>query len=164
MNTEAQTLAHLIGKTRELTQLYFDILKDADWYRTFDVNGTTLNHPFWIMAHLAVTQNYLLLRSTGGEVVKIPWARQFGLGSILPAKADCPPMNEVKETFDTIHNKSVNHIHSLNADILDNTNTTGFQFLGEDSIRSVIVHAIRHEGTHAGHLGWLCKLHGLKTI
>jgi hypothetical protein len=164
MTTEPQTLAHIVDKTREMTRLYMRVLQGVDWHQTFTVDGKTLNSPFWIMAHLAATQNFLLLRSTGGETIKIPWARQFGMGSTQSSKEDSPPIEEVKNTFDMIHSKSVEHIQSMDATKLDLPTINGFSFLGEDSIRAVIVHSIRHEGTHAGHLGWLCKLHGLKTI
>jgi len=164
MNNESAILAHVMNKTRELTGIYLNILKGVDVHKTFMQGDKSLNSVFWIMAHLPVTENFLLLRSTGGEHVKIPWARQFGLGSVPIAKEDCPPLDEVKAVFEDVHTKSIRHIAGLDTSFLDQTNTTGFEFFGENSVRSVIIHAIRHEGTHAGHLGWLCKLHGLKTI
>ncbi len=164
MTTEASVLAHVMDKTRQLTIIYLNLLQQTDFYRVFEADGKKLNNVFWIMAHLAVTENFLLLRSTGGESPKIPWARQFGLGSVPIAKEECPPMDEVAGVFSDIHQKSVRHIATLEDSFLDQDNTTGFEFAGEKSVRSIIVHAIRHEGTHAGHLGWLCKLNGIKTL
>ena len=164
MTTEAAILSNVMDKTRQLTGLYLNLLQNTDLHRVFELDGKSLNSPFWIMAHLSVTENFLLLRSTGGEMVKIPWARQFGLGSVPPAKEDCPPMDEIASVFKEIHQKSIKHIAALKDNFLDAENTTGFEFLGEKTVRSVIIHAIRHEGTHAGHLGWLCKLQGIKTI
>jgi len=164
MTTEASILAHVMDKTRQLTGIYLSLLQQTDVHKVFEVDGKKLNSVFWIMAHLAVTENFLLLRSTGGELVKIPWARQFGLGSVPTPKEDCPPMEEVAGVFSDIHQKSIRHISTLEDTFLDKENTTGFEFAGEKSVRSIIVHAIRHEGTHAGHLGWLCKLNGIKTL
>ncbi len=164
MKTETEVLANMVDKTRELTNIYLHFLKDVDPHRVFESNGVQLNTVFWLMAHLPVTQNFLLLRANGGEVIKIPWARQFGLGSVPSAKEDCPPIDEVRDVMKTVHEKAVAHISTLNLDLLDTDNTIGFEFAGEKSVRSLIVHSIRHEATHAGHLGWLCKLHGIKTI
>ena len=164
MSTEPTVLALVMDKARQMTNIYLTLLQKTDLHKVFYVDDKPLNNAFWIMAHLPVTQNFLLLRSTGGEIVKIPWARQFGLGSGPSAKEDCPPLDEVKSVMDEIHSKSIKHVAALDPSFLDQTNTTGFEFLGENSVRALIVHAIRHEGTHAGHLGWLCKLNGIKTI
>ncbi len=164
MSTEAAILSHVMDKSRQLTNIFLDLIKDVDPYRVFESGGSKLNSVFWIMAHLAVTKNFLLLRCTGGELVKIPWARQFGLGSVPSAKEDCPPIEEVKGFLSDVHRKSVLHIASLNDSYLDEVNATGFEFAGEKSVRSIIIHAIRHENLHGGHLSWLCKLHGIKTL
>ena len=164
MPKEAVVLANVIQKTRELANLYLNLLKDVDQYKEFEVEGKKLNSVFWIRAHMTVTQNFLLLRSTGGETIKIPWARQFGLGSTTITKELCPPMEEITNMFEMVHEKSVKHIATLDDAYLDQVNASGFEFAGENSVRSIIIHSIRHEGTHAGHLGWLCKLNGIKTM
>jgi hypothetical protein len=63
-----------------------------------------------------------------------------------------------------VHEKSLAHVRNLEPVNLEQPNLAGFEFPGVKTVRDVIVHAIRHEGTHAGHLGWLCKLHGIKTV
>ncbi|MFN5224829.1 MAG: DinB family protein [Bacteroidota bacterium] len=162
---ECQTLSSIIDDTRKLTLSLLSQLEDSNgFYNDFKLDDKHLNSAFWIMAHLSVTQNFLLLRSTGGETVKIPYARQFGMGAVPPSREECPPLEEVRGIFNLVHEKSVKHIQNLEPSQLNQINTTGFVFLGEDSIRSVIVHAIRHENMHSGHLSWLCKLNGLKTI
>jgi hypothetical protein len=164
MNKEVKTLANVLDSTRQLSIFYWEKLHDKDVFQTFECNGVQLNNAYWIIAHLAVTENYLVLRSTGGEFIKFSWAKLFGLGSPIPAKEDCPPVDEMLETLHLVHKKSMEHLLSLTDDDLYKPTTTGAKFGGEDSYRSIITHAIRHEGTHAGHLGWLCKLHGIKTI
>jgi uncharacterized damage-inducible protein DinB len=164
MKKEAQVLADMMDSTRQLSFYYWNKLQEKDIYKTFECNGAVLNNAFWVMAHLAVTENFLLLRSTGGEMIKFSWAKQFGLGAALPLKEECPPLQEMIDTLNFVHQKSLLHLSQLSDEDLEKPTITGVKFGGEDSIRSIIMHAIRHEGTHAGHLGWLCKLHGIKTI
>jgi uncharacterized damage-inducible protein DinB len=104
------------------------------------------------------------LRSTGAEHVKIPWARLVGLGSTPPEKDQYPPLDEIRSVMNEVHAKSLAHVRTLDADQLNQPNTSGFNFMGIHTFRDVIIHTIRHEGTHTGHLGWLCKLQGIKTI
>ncbi len=164
MNTEVKTLAHVLDSTRQLSLFYWNKLSDKDIFQTFDYSGAQLNNAYWIMAHLAVTENFLVLRSTGGEMIKFSWAKLFGLGATIPSKEECPPLNEMLETLHLVHKKSMEHLLGLTDDDLSKPTITGAKFGGEDSYRAIITHAIRHEGAHAGHLGWLCKLHGIKTI
>jgi hypothetical protein len=162
---ECQTLSSIIDDTRKLTLSFLSQLEDSNgFYNDFKLDDKHLNSAFWIMAHLSVTQNFLLLRSTGGETVKIPYARQFGMGAVPPSREECPPLEEVRGIFNLVHEKSVKLIQNHEPSQLNQINKRGFVFVGEDSIRSVIVHAIRHENMHSGHLSWLCKLNGLKTI
>lgn len=162
--TEINTLANTLDYTRGITLQYFDKLKEVDPHHLFEVDGKKLNSTLWIMAHLAVTENFLILRSTGGEMIRFSWAKLFGLGSTIPEPKDCPPFEEVLSTMKTVHQNSIAHLRTLNDADLIKATTTGFKFGGEDSFRRVITHSISHEGTHAGHLGWLCKLHGIKTL
>ena len=96
--------------------------------------------------------------------MKIPWARQFGLGSKVPQKEDFPPVEEIMEMFDKVHETAINYVSTLTDDDLGKPTTNGVDFGGEGSVRAIIKHAVRHECTHAGHLGWLCKLFDVKTI
>jgi len=55
------------------------------------------------------------------------------------------------------------HLPTLGAEALERPNPSGIPAIGK-TVRDVITHAIRHEGSHIGHLGWLCKLHGVRTM
>jgi len=162
--TETEVLVEMLESSRELTNSYLKKLENEDVYKVFTVEGKQLNSVLWLMAHVAVSENWLLLVSTGGERVKIPWARQFGLGSEIPNKEDYPSVTEIREVFDLVHQTAMTHICQLSDKDLSKPTATGTTFGGEDSIRSIIKHAIRHESIHAGHLGWLCKLFGIKLI
>ena len=48
----------------------------------------------------------------------------------------------------------VTQVNRLKSDVTTNVNI----------VKSALMHSIRHEGIHAGHLSWHCKLFGIKTI
>src|SRR5262245_54888885 len=113
MTSESQVLAQVMDKTRYITNYYFKMLEGTDLHQVFEVNGNRLNSAMWILAHIPVTQNFLMLRSTGGTHVKIPWARQFGVGSMAPAPGDYPPQDELRAVFKDVHEKSLAHVSTL---------------------------------------------------
>lgn len=162
--TETQTLIETLNSTRDLTRYYLSNLKGQDVHKVFEVEGKKLNSILWLVAHMAVSENWLLLVCTRGEHVKIPWARQFGLGSEIPKPEDCPSFEEVLEYFKKVHDTAIAHISTFTDADLASPTTNGIDFGGEDSKRAIIRHCIRHEGVHAGHLSWLCKLFDVKTI
>ena len=162
--TETEVLIEMLEMNRDLTKFYLKKLEGQDLYKTFKIEGKELNSILWLIAHITVSENWLLLVCTGGDRVKIPWARQFGLGSEIPNKEDYPPVDEIMKMFNIVHQASIEYIKTLTEEDLAKPTTNGVSFGGEDSVRSIIKHEVRHEGTHAGHLGWLCKLYGVKTI
>lgn len=162
--SETQTLVEMLEMGRGLTKYYLKKLEGQDIYKTFEIEGKQLNSILWLIAHITVSENWLLLVCTGGDKVNIPWARQFGLGSEVPAKEDYPPVEDIMAKFDEVHKASINYISTLSDDDLTKPTTNGMTLGGEDTISSIIKHGVRHECTHSGHLGWLSKLFDVKTI
>ena len=162
--TETQTLAEMLEMSRGLTKYYLKKLEGQDIYKTFEIEEKQLNSILWLIAHLTVSENWLLLVCTGGDKVNIPWARQFGLGSEIPAKEDYPPVEDIMAKFDEVHDASITYINSLADEDLTRPTTNGVTLGGEDTLSSIIKHGVRHEAGHAGQLGWLCKLFDVKTI
>lgn len=163
MPTETEVLAHMLDRTRQYTLFYFDKLKDKDLHRRFVCEGKELNSAFWIMAHLATSENGLILMATGGPFEKFSWAKHFTVGSTIITPSECPPFNEVMDMFQKVHERALAHVRSLPPEALEQPNRTGIPSIG-NTVRDVITHAIRHEGSHIGHLGWLCKLYGVRTM
>ncbi len=159
---QATLLADTLDFTRNLNKWYLSLLKETDMKQRFEVNGIQLNSAIWIVAHLTWAENFLVLQSTGGEADTTEWLTHFQLGSSYRIDM-LPDTKEVIQTMKRIHEKSLFHIQSLTDAQLDEPTLTGVSF-GADTKRRVIQHAIRHEGTHSGHLGWLCKLQGIKAI
>lgn len=163
MPAEAQVLSHVMDRTREWTRFHLSALKGLDPHRRFTCEGKAFNTVFWLVAHLATAENGLLLAATGGPFEKFWWAKHFTLGaSGLPVE-ECPPYPEVWETFNAVHAKAIAHVATLDEAALDAPNPTKLTAIGP-TVRDVVTHAIRHEGSHTGHLGWLCKMHGIKLI
>ena len=171
MKTEAQFLAGMMDRTREYTLFYLNRLLERDpdgtkglLHKRFVCEGITLNSAFWLMAHLTTTENALLLRSTGGPVIKFSWAKHYTKGAAGAPEDQRPLVEEVRHQFHEVHRQSTAHVATLGDAALDMPNITGLPLGGKDRVRDVIMHAIRHEGSHIGHIGWLCKLHGTVTV
>lgn len=162
MQTTAQTLADAFDYTRGISLDYFNKMKDKDIYKEFEVEGIKLNSAYWLLGHLVVTENYMLLKSVGGEIVRFGWARPFGLGGSLAAVTERISVEEIMATMDEVHKKSMDHVRGLTDEQL-RLPTTGAIKFGDGSYYDIIRHAIEHEGAHGGHLGWLNKLHGIKN-
>lgn len=162
--SENEVLAEMLDYHRSFTLRALADLTGDEFYQTFSANGKTLNSALWIAGHLATTENYLVLRSTGAEIVRFSWAKQFGMGAPIPAKEEYPPIEEILQTLHTVHQACLERIRNLRPEEMDLPTTTGFQINGQGTFRGVIRHAVFHEGTHAGHLTWIQKMLGKKTI
>jgi len=161
--TQATLLAETLDQTRSLTRWYLSLLKTVDMKHRFEVNGALLNSPLWIAAHLCWAENSLILTSTGGKPSEEPWLNDFMLGAEYDVQS-LPDTKIILDTMKNIHQASMEHLASLSDESLDEPNLTGLSFGTNNSKRMMIMHAIRHEGTHIGHLSWICKLHGISTV
>ncbi|MBK8228188.1 MAG: DinB family protein [Flavobacteriales bacterium] len=162
-HTEAQFLARIVERSREYSRFYLSQLKGQDPHRVFVCEGKPLNSLFWIVAHMATTQNGLLLYSTGGPFKKFSWAKHFSVGGKGLPPEQCPPYEEVWATFKEVHEKAMDYLPTLTPEQLDAPNRTGLPLIGT-TVRDAIIHAARHESLHTGHLTTLCKLYGIATV
>jgi uncharacterized damage-inducible protein DinB len=162
--TEAQTWIYMLQKTREQTLGYLTKLSEENLHQPFQLEGCRINSIFWISAHLAVSANFLLLHTTGAERVKLPWARAYGLGGNGLPENEAPPIAEVLEALNEIQKRAESFIGPMTDTDFAKPTVTGTNFGGEDSLRSIISHHIRHENAHAGQLGLICKALGKPTI
>jgi uncharacterized damage-inducible protein DinB len=161
---ESQVLAEVLDSTRDLTKWYLSLLKKVDSEKTFKANGIPLNSALWVAAHMVQSEHRLLVEGLGVKPLSAPWMKNFGIGSkpLPPGKG--PTFKDVLVKMDAVHRAALKAVKSLKEADLDQPNAMGFKFGGKDTRRNLIHHAIRHEGCHAGHLGWICKLNGIKTV
>jgi hypothetical protein len=164
MMTEAQLLSRQLNKARELSLWYLSLLKDCDTKKTFAFNDKTFNSYYWEVGHMAVTESYLSIYLTYGKAPKIEWAKLFGLGSSVEISNEHPPFSEIWKIFKEVHQLAINHVALLTDAQLNEPTKVPFKLAGVETVRDAIIHCIRHESVHTGHLSWLCKFHGVKTI
>jgi uncharacterized damage-inducible protein DinB len=99
--------------------------------------------------------------SMGAPAMDIPWLKHFEIGSSSEPRDEWPSMDVVLADMKRVHERALETIRSQE----DLDAVAEGSFFGRSSTRrDILMHAIRHEGTHAGHLGWLCKLNGITTI
>jgi hypothetical protein len=94
----------------------------------------------------------------------VPWFELFRLGAPQPPINTFPPFEETLRVLHQVHQATLSFLHTLPPEGLDQQNKFGRKIMGQDSNRILIHHCLRHEGCHAGHLGWLLRMHGNKVI
>lgn len=161
---QANLLADTYQMAYDLVRFYTSNLKDVDPHKQWEVNGYKLNSVAWINAHLCWSEDFLLLKATGGKSSEATWLDHYQLGSDGTMHEPEVDMKTILADRKIIHDACMAHIRSLSDEDLAKPNPVGLAFGPQNSIKTMIQHAIRHEGTHAGQLGWLCKINGSKTI
>ena len=161
---EAQILSRQLDKSRELTKWYLSLVKGCDPLKTFSIDSKSFNSIIWEIGHLTMSENFLGMYLTYGPSVKLSWAKEFGMGTTNTKQDNYPDFKEVLNTFKTVHEATVSHIATLSDEDLDKPTKIEFNVAGIKTVRDAVIHVIRHESIHTGHLGWLCKLHNVKSI
>lgn len=164
VNTEAQILARQLDKARELSKWYLSLMKECDLYKTFEIEGKRFNSVIWEIGHMAMSENFLANYLTYGPATKEDWFKHFAMGGDNKVNDDYPEFKTVLTGFKKIHENTIAHISQLKDEDLDQPTKKEFNVAGIKTVRDAIIHSIRHESIHTGHLGWLCKLHGVKSI
>jgi hypothetical protein len=162
--TEAHMLSRQLNKARELSLWYLSLLKECDAQKTFTCGDKTFNSYYWEVGHMTVTESYLSIYLTYGHAPKIEWAKLFGLGSSNVITDQHPPFSVIWKTFKEIHQAAIEHVATLTDEQLNQPTKAPFKLAGVETVRDAIIHCIRHESLHTGHLSWLCKFHGVKSI
>jgi hypothetical protein len=164
--TEAIVLTDTFQNSRQLTKYYLSKLKEVDPLKNYEYSGLSFNSYYWIIGHLTWAENYLLHKSVLGKGLDTPqWLEQFSIGqAVNDETTEWPSFQEVLNQFKEVNLQTQALAPLLSLEDLNKLNFLGINFSGDDSRKSIFMHAIRHEGTHCGHLGWICKFNGIKTI
>lgn len=162
VKTESQILADMMDQTRYLTKIYLKPLKELDWNREALLDGQRINTVHWIMGHLCWAEPFLILQGTGATYIEPEWMKHFRLGSDATDSANAISKEEILNQFYQNHKHCMNYLREFPVSKLDHPNAFHISFGQEPTNRLIIQHCIRHEATHAGHLGWWCKIHGIK--
>lgn len=164
MNNQAILLAGTLQKVRDLTKWYFSLLKDADPYKEWEVNGTKLNSIAWLAAHIIWAENFLILGGTGGKPLRAEWLNHYRLGCDGSLHEPAPDMKFILNTLKEVHTLAHEHLLTLTDEVLEQPNPVNFVFGADNTHRMLIQHTIRHEAMHTGHLSWLCRINSVETV
>lgn len=162
--TTGKVLSDMFATQRQMTRYYLSKLRDFDPHTKVEVDGTTLNSTYWIVAHLIWAEDYLLLRSLGHKGTGIEWLDQFKVGSdsgLVTLNMDFKQLLDLQKE---VHQTTLAHLASMSEDDFSEDNALDIQFGGEKSKRYIAMHGIRHEGVHAGQLSVIGKILGSKAI
>lgn len=162
--TQAEVLVAMHNKVRDLTMWYISMLKSVDPHQQYEVNGKKLNSVYWLTAHLAWAENFLLLEATGGIKDTTNWLNHYRLGCDGTLHTDRPDMYEAVKLLKSIHERANQHVFTISDKLIEEENKLGITFGSEKTNRIAIQHCIRHEAMHAGHLSWLCTISGIQTV
>ncbi|MCY7363507.1 MAG: DinB family protein [Ignavibacteria bacterium] len=158
---QSELLAEALNSVRNLTKFYFSKINPEDLEIQMEVDGIKFNSPKWLAAHLAWTENFLLLQGIGGKTSEVKWLEEYGFGSNPDELKSEISFEEIMKTLDEIHNDAINHLISLSDEQLEEKNLIGANFGGKDTIKAVVIHAIRHEPMHTGQISWFLKYRGV---
>ena len=162
--TETHILADMMDNTRNLTRFYISNLKNVDPYTPIEFGGKTFNSIYWLTAHLIWAEDNLIVAGTGAPSVAPEWIKHYHLGADGSLHTGHSDYKSLLTDMKRVHEEAMNYLKNLDDSILDKDNAFNLHFGdGDISNRFIIMHAIRHEGTHIGNLAWMCKMNEVKT-
>lgn len=167
--SECNSLADTFETVRALSKSFISKIDEKDIHESIVINGKEMNSPYWIVAHLAWAEAFLILATLGAEESpeeeeKYDWLNEYGFGTKPAEVKTKPPLSEVIEAMDYIHERAMKHLRSLDDAFLDEKNKFNMTFGGKKDNRIAVHHAIRHEPMHIGQLTWFMKSKGMETF
>lgn len=164
-STECNILADTFESVRSLSKRFLSMVDELLIHDTVIFNGIELNSPYWITAHLAWAEAFLILNTLGGEEdAKYEWLNEYGFGTKPAEIKTRPPYTEVMAALDDIHIQAMRLLRNTEDSFLNEKNKFGMKFDGKDDNRIAVHHAIRHEPMHIGQLTWFMKSKGMPTF
>jgi uncharacterized damage-inducible protein DinB len=165
MPTPGQVLADQLTTSRELTRWYLSKLKETDPFKQFEIEGKKLNNWYWIIAHLAWAEHFLIINGTGGEPLpEFEELQPFSMGNSFSQGNAKHDVKELLAIFKKVHEHCIARLQTITEEEMAQDNKLGFSFSSDMSKKALVMHCIRHEGTHTGNLAIMCKAFDLKTV
>ncbi|HAX47949.1 MAG TPA: DinB family protein [Ignavibacteria bacterium] len=161
-NEKTKALIKTYQMARNLSNYYISKMEGIDIHKVYEVNGVQMNSAYWILAHLVWTEHFLIVEGIGGESMGIEWLNDFGFGSAPDKIRNKPPIEEVKQRFEDVHNRSMDILNKLTDEQMKEGNNIEANFGGSKDKFHVLMHAIRHEPMHIGQLSWILKANGVR--
>ena len=161
-NIKVKTLTATYEMARNLSNFYISKLESIDVKSVYQINGIKINSAYWLVAHLAWTEHFLIIEGIGGDSMGIEWLNDFGFGAAPDDVKFDPSYEEVLSTLKKIHSRAMEIINNLSDDELEQENNINANFGGKNTKEVVLMHAIRHEPMHIGQLSLILKANGIK--
>ena len=164
MNQQVKILLEIIESTRSMTKFYLKKLSFVDPLRDLEIGDKKLHGINWTVCHLMWAENFLLIESTGKEGMNFPWFEKVSIGSDYTISSELPPYSITFEAFNNLHKQAIEAIEKLTDEDLIKKASIILPFAKDTTIKDCIIHFIRHEGIHTGHLSWLAKLNDTRVV
>lgn len=163
-NEKVIQLAESFDLARQLTKFYLSKLKGQDVHQRIEAGGQQLNSIYWFVGHLIWAEHNLLVIGTGGKPIEgfEKW-NVFKIGE-KHKESYSFTYEELWNDFKMVHEYSLKRLSEISDLDLSKPNTINLRFIEKNDIATLIMHAVRHEASHAGQLGILCKLLGIPTV
>lgn len=163
-NPNALLIADMLENTRQLNKFFIKKLDADKLTQTYAVDGTELNSAYWVIAHTIWAEEYLTIRTLNGPTTppELSWLKHYGINSDGSILGDPISLKELWTIMEEVHQRSQSFVRSLTDEFLEMPAKHETPIWKTN--RDVLFHAVRHEAQHMGHISWLCKLHGNKTI
>ncbi|MCB9226946.1 MAG: DinB family protein [Chitinophagales bacterium] len=162
-NKEIQTLIDTVEFSQGLALWYLSFLKEQNPLKVFEMEGVKLNTLHWVVGHIAWAEQDLILYGTHGKKSDIAFLDDFAISKSGNENTSIPFLDLIK-AMKEVHELSIEHLKTFTDADLEKENAYKLSFGMPPTYKTIIMHHIRHLGVHAGHLGWLCKLYGVKTV
>jgi hypothetical protein len=162
--TQGQLLAETMAGTRDLVYFYLNKIEPEYWNRSLEINGKKMNTVSWLAAHLAWAENMLILQGCADKNLGKPWFEHFAIRKEAPPVELYPSPDELRAAMKEVHEASMEVVAALSDEQLLEPNNHDMAFKRGNTKMHIIIHHIRHEGTHAGQLSLLCKGLDVATI
>lgn len=163
-NTKVKTLIETFKMVRGLSSWYISKLDGVDVMKQYELGGAKMNNAYWVVAHLAWTEHFLIVEGVGGDSMGIEWLNDFCFGSDPAAIQNGPTYEEALKALEQIHTRAMDILNNLSDEELGEENNINANFGGKTDKEVVIMHAIRHEPMHVGQLSWILKANGIKMV
>lgn len=132
------------------------LLADVDDARLADQPAPGVNHPAWLIGHLAVCTDSALVQLGGAACLPPSWPADFGTGSLpRPDRSSYPAKAELWNAYEAGHARVEQAARKAAPEAMDRPHGLDLPPVSEylSTVGDLVVHLMTaHEGMHLGHL------------
>lgn len=125
--------------------------------------GDSVNHIIWIAGHLTNARNGM--HAIGGYEANAFYPEFFDRGSTLDPTADYPPLDEIREKWNTVSSRVSKGLGGISEDMLASEAPIKTPMYGLDgTMHGFLDFLMHHEAYHIGQIGILRKYVGRQAM